>query len=350
MKSLRSPRRLAFTLIELLVVIAIIAILIALLVPAVQKVREAAARTQCQNNLKQLALACHNYNATYKSLPPGMPSCQPSLNTAWQTAGNQSGFTSCFGPGWTLALLAYVEQSGTAAQAASLPYSPVDGQDVSEANPPDNWEHSGNAKLGNYIPGPVWLCPSADRITRLYGDWSLEALAKANYAANFGSDTFMSFQTTAKAGPFGVPAVPRDPPIGRWGHGKGVKFRKITDGTSNTMMLSEILGFDNEQDGRGVWIWPGMGGNTYTAKFPPNSPGTDEIGGCPGSYTGLPVYKCKQNRANGNVWASPRSKHTSGVNIAMVDGAVRFVTDSVALPTWQAIATISGDEGSIGDF
>jgi prepilin-type N-terminal cleavage/methylation domain-containing protein/prepilin-type processing-associated H-X9-DG protein len=349
MKPLQVRRPLGFTLIELLVVIAIIAILIALLVPAVQKVREAAARSQCQNNLKQLALAAHNYNGVHKSLPPGMTSCQPALSTAWQTAGNQSGFTSCFGPGWTLSLLEYVEQNSVAAQATTLPYAQGDGTDVSEANPPDNWEHSANGSLGTYVPGGVWLCPSADRIRALYNDWSLESLAKANYVANFGSDTFMSFQSTGKAGPFGVSSVTMTPAQGRWGYGKGVKFRSMTDGSSNTMLLSEILGTDSEQDGRGVWIWPGMGGNSFTAKFPPNSVGTDTIGGCPGSYTGLPALKCTQNRSNGNVWASPRSKHTGGVNVAMADGAVRFVIDSVPLGTWQAIATMAAED-SIGDF
>src|SRR5436190_9172228 len=342
---MRGFRRRAFTLIELLVVIAIIAILIALLVPAVQKVRESAARTQCANNIKQLALACHNYLGTHKSFPPGMPSCQSNLNNAWQCSGNQAFGGECFGPAWTVGLLAFIEQTAVYAQAVALPWGPQgDQQDITEANPPDNWEHSQNGSIGAFIPGNVWYCPSAERIVAQYNDWSLESLSKANYVANFGSDSFMSFQTTAKAGAFGVATVPQTPPQARWGYGKGVKIRAITDGTSNTMLLSEILGTSSEQDGRGVWIWPGMGGNSFTAKFPPNSPGTDVIGGCPGSYSGPANMKCVQNRANGNVWASPRSRHSGGVNVAMADGSVRVVVDSVPLATWQAIATISGQE------
>src|SRR5205809_2462129 len=106
MRSVR--RRSAFTLIELLVVIAIIAILIALLVPAVQKVREAASRTQCMNNLHQLGIAAHSYNDVYKHLPPAVQIATPPANgsqsivSAYRTPG--------FGPNWAIFLLPYVEQ------------------------------------------------------------------------------------------------------------------------------------------------------------------------------------------------------------------------------------------------
>src|SRR6476620_11624197 len=92
-------RRSAFTLIELLVVIAIIAILIAMLVPAVQKVRDAAARTQCQNNIKQLALALHNYHDARKMFPPGVITSKPEPNPGNGTSG----------PGWTVTILPYIE-------------------------------------------------------------------------------------------------------------------------------------------------------------------------------------------------------------------------------------------------
>jgi len=94
-----------FTLIELLVVIAIIAILIGLLVPAVQKVREAAARAQCQNNLKQLALACHNYHDVNKKLPPAV-----MFRKATGTPGNATRAASNFGPNWIVLILPFIEQ------------------------------------------------------------------------------------------------------------------------------------------------------------------------------------------------------------------------------------------------
>src|SRR5437868_5632789 len=96
-----------FTLIELLVVIAIIAILIALLIPAVQKVRQAAAKTQCQNNLKQIGLACHSYHDTYRSLPPAVQIVHAkgdnNLASSYRTPG--------FGPNWLVFLLPYMEQA-----------------------------------------------------------------------------------------------------------------------------------------------------------------------------------------------------------------------------------------------
>jgi prepilin-type processing-associated H-X9-DG protein len=248
--------------------------------------------------------------------------------------------------------LAFVEQDALAKLAATLPYGPKgDGQDIVEANPPDNWEHAANGGIGSFIPGSVWLCPSAEPMSNLYADYTFENLAKGNYEANFGGDTYMSFLDQSKAGAFGVIHVPFNPPQSRWGFGKGTKLTEITDGTANTLLLSEIYGRDIAEDGRGVWIWPGMGGNVFSAKYPPNSPGTDVMGGCPGSWSGPAgdPLKCKQNRGNGNLWASPRSHHGGGVNVTMADGSVRFIVDGVDPVIWEALATRSGSEPP-GDF
>ena len=126
MRSFR--QRSAFTLIELLVVIAIIAILIGLLVPAVQKVREAAARTQCMNNLHQLGIAAHSYNDVYKHLPPAVQIALPPANgsqsivSAYRTPG--------FGPNWAVFLLPYIEQMPLYQSIDVGSYTASDGADL----------------------------------------------------------------------------------------------------------------------------------------------------------------------------------------------------------------------------
>jgi prepilin-type N-terminal cleavage/methylation domain-containing protein/prepilin-type processing-associated H-X9-DG protein len=369
--------RSGFTLIELLVVIAIIAVLIGLLLPAVQKVREAAARMQCQNNLKQISLACHNYHSSHGSLPPGMPNClenqhlytdPPRYTTVWRplpvwfVGGTQAGRDAgsevrCLGPGWTLHVYAEMEQTSLA-QSMSAAYLTPD--DIDEANPPDNWEHVGVGRHGaTGRINKMWRCPSAGTTNIEFAAWTLENLGKGNYVGNFGSNTYLSFQNALTAGAFDVvTSIKKYPPQARSGVGLGVKLTAVSDGTSSTVMISEILTWDgvddafrgSSSDGRGVWIWPGMGGNAFTTRHAPNSPTRDVIPACSPNIPSDSPLRCLQNRSNGRVWATARSRHTGGVNAAMVDGSVRFVSNSINEAVWNSLGTRAAGEVIPGDY
>ncbi len=347
--SARNPTiRRAFTLVELLVVIAIIGILIALLLPAVQAARESARRTDCLNRQHQLALAVLQIELSTKSLPPGVPTC--TKNKPWRMAGTQSG-TLCQGPNWAAALFSYIEQLKWAAE--------LDRCLDLQFNACDDCEKPDRGNIGRWTPAHL-LCPSADSINFSeffwMDDWSLEHLAKGNYVANFGADTFCSYENSELAGPFGVVQLRETSQVaqtynhvsqkGSWKHGRGqgTRLAQITDGLSNTVLLSEILTYNSSQDGRGTWFWPGMGGSTFTARFSPNARDHDQVPICEELIPATHELACTENKADCDQWASARSRHPGGVVVALCDGSTRFIAETVSLPVWQAYCTRAGGE------
>ena len=314
---MRSRR--GFTLIELLVVIAIIAVLIGLLVPAVQKVREAAARLQCQNNLTQWGLAMHNYHDVMKHLPPG----------------NQSNPRRV----WVVLVWPYVEQ-GTF-------YIRFD-QTKHFYQPPNTYV---NTTDGIYAKtAPIYYCPS-DRPGALWkGDiyWR----ARGSYVINWGNMT--------------VPYNPKDPvqnpalgiaPFGYTDNAsrnlpRTTRLTDFTDGTSNTVLMSEVItaANDTDYDIRGDMMNDDVPCTMFMTLNTPNS-GTDVSPFCRDPNTGKPYPWNPPCTTTGSTYShkAARSRHLGGVNVLFGDGHVFFVQNNIALATWRALGTMNGGE-VIGDF
>ncbi len=355
-RNLLSRVRRGFTLVELLVVIAIIGILVALLLPAVQKARESARRIQCANQMRQLTVGALNYESTYRSLPPGVTSCVIQSRT-WIQGGTQSG-AICQGPNWLLSLLPYIEEDVLGAAV-------IEGMNTIIFNAADDFEHYGDdvgdpgLNIGK-DPMPGFICPSApamspeNRIdTYAHDAW----IAKGNYAVNWGPTDYMAWEERSTHGAFGVVWLKsiaesitqreNDPSIlvaGRMGFGEGTRMREIADGTSNTLMMSEVVGVDHSRDGRGGWVLNAMGSSIFSARTGPNSETFDVIPLCrPGMDPNDRMY-CQRNRSNGRVWAAARSSHTGGVNTSRCDGSIGFVSNDVSLEVWQALSTRAGKE------
>jgi prepilin-type N-terminal cleavage/methylation domain-containing protein/prepilin-type processing-associated H-X9-DG protein len=376
-------KRVGFTLVELLVVIAIIGILVALLLPAVQAAREAARRTQCTNQMKQLALSVLNYESANGYLPPGGPTCLHETGAPPWFVGGNSVQGNCYGPNWALQLFSYIEEGGLAGLAKAALEDPSERD---RANPFDTWDMQDkgnrNWRAFHENTASTLVCPSSGTQGALvpYNDgdddtsgMGLGHLSKGNYVANFGghgmgeavhfnSQAFRNVRPGC-GGMFGMERISRDPVQRRVG--KGLSLAKVSDGSSKTAMLSEVLTYNepNEAGGsvdesvpqgnndwRGAWMVPGMGASGFSGRLQPNTNLPDRIPACgnnldPALPTALSIateIPCRETSDTPNTWAAARSAHPGGVNVAMGDGSVTFVDDDVNFETWRAQTTRAG--------
>jgi prepilin-type N-terminal cleavage/methylation domain-containing protein/prepilin-type processing-associated H-X9-DG protein len=299
------PARLAFTLIELLVVIAIIGMLISLLLPAVQKVRESAARLQCQNNLKQIGLACHNYHDVNKGFPPGYLATGPYTDGATDTAP---------GWGWAAFVLPYLEQQNL--------YQQIDFTQPVQASP----------AIQTMLP--LFLCPSdlppqgAFTLT----DATFNPVAPAapsSYAATVGDDSSECDAATGN---------------GVFYRNSHTRITDITDGASNTVMIGDRAWVQTQG------IWAGAPSGAVTRGGPLNP--------WPNATASAPMLILAHNN-----WINIRtdadgglddfsSNHANGANLVFADGSVHFLTsitaDGQQRRSFWALGTRAGSEIILG--
>jgi prepilin-type N-terminal cleavage/methylation domain-containing protein len=301
-----------FTLIELLVVIAIIAILVALLLPAVQQAREAARRSTCKNNLKQIGLALHNYNDTHRTFPYGHMEVQP---------GNYSStapyLTYHWRDTWAHQILPFVDQATLYQKYTEDPATHV---------------HIVSNPAVYKAVVPVYLCPSdpsapggADTVGRSQGSYIGCA---GNVATTTGKNLNGVFSENSKT-----------------------QIRDLKDGASNTILVSEIV-IRGRAAATTYWGCPGCygiggahGEMTFSTQEVPNTSIADQNYTC--KSTTWPNAPCVSN--TGTKYNYARSYHVGGVHTLLADGAVRFISSNIDRPTFQHLGD-KNDGQVLGEF
>jgi prepilin-type N-terminal cleavage/methylation domain-containing protein/prepilin-type processing-associated H-X9-DG protein len=317
----KRPRR-AFTLVELLVVIAIIGVLVALLLPAVQFAREAARRTQCANNLKQLGAAAHLHHDTLKTLPEAVQ--MSYVSGAQGINGTCNDVTQPFGPNWILLALPYLDGANLKDLYQVDEYRKQNSQ---------TWRNIRSTRL------PFLICPSDTQrppYSGQGGGWE-----RGNYACNAGpARWYLTVGGASSNEWFGSACGPMC-------INYGANFGEIHDGLSTTVLLSEIRQGVAPQDNRGVWAmgFPGCSVTAANAIGDCTTPNdrwetSDDIQDCYQFwYMGIGMRDrmgclATSSPVSGNSQAQARSRHPGGVNVCMADGSVRWVSDHTQQRTW----------------
>ncbi len=341
--SFRTSRQ-AFTLIELLVVIAIIAVLIALLMPAVQKIREAAERIQCANNIRQLAIGCHSYHEVNHNFPPAV------IFYDGETRYNNG--DSNFGPNWIILIFPYIEQK-------ALYNSVEDSINRYKKDGDKTWRNIRGERIG------MLICPADSGHETPWDGVAGPGWARGNYACNAGgihqpgSDGWRSTLNGASPSDNDTQSwvgLPNETTAGgvmciNWG--ANLQTLAAKDGSSNTVMLGEVRVGSHlrKEDPRGTWAvgMPGAsviaGAATWDCIHPnDHSHQADDSEGAKNDPEGG-MGACEPCRFQ---QAQARSRHEGGVNLAMADGSVRFVYETITQQTWWRM--LSRDDGLVGDY
>jgi len=316
--------RRAFTLIELLVVIAIIAVLIALLLPAVQAAREAARRSQCINNLKQLGIAMHNYHDSLGSFPIGAQGVRSLASGGKYWDGSPVGNARRT---WAFLILPFLEQR---AMANAINFSRV-MNDITN-----------RTVTQTVVKG--FLCPTDPNggITESYR-------RMGNYTVNWGSTSwYQSYNKTYNplTGIYPPGTTQAVPFTGApFAEDKSFGVQTITDGTSNTLLMAEVIVGVNSPSGddhRGDIYNDDYNCGMFMAYTPPNTTFTDYIYGAYCQYPYLTNPPCLPSKPP--YFNASRSFHPGGVNTLMGDGSVKFVKNSINLNVWRALGSSQGSE------